>query len=433
MIKEIDRLTSAEYRARLNQCVHCGLCLQACPTYAAFGTEMDNPRGRIALMRAASAGRLSPEEFSGAFAAHIMLCLACRACEAACPSGVKYGYLIEGARLAVEANRRPGAGERFVRWLGMRQMMPHLQRLRLAARGLRIYQVMGAQGFVRKLGILPKPLRAMDAIVPPVSTRFYSYSAPAPALGEKRGQVAFFIGCIQDAFLSQVNASTVHVLQVNGYEVCFPSGQTCCGAAQLHVGDEGLTRDLARRNIDAFLSEDFDAIICNAGGCGATLKEEYTRLFVDDPVYQERAKRFSSKVKDISEFLADHLNVPPRGEVRIRATYSDSCHLRHAQKVVNQPRNLLKRVPGLELVELKSPDRCCGSAGVYNITQIDTANRVLDAKLEDIKATRANVIIVSNAGCQMQLIAGARRAGLPAEVLHVVEVLDRSYRNGVSS
>jgi glycolate oxidase iron-sulfur subunit len=428
MIKEIDRLTTAEYKAKLNQCVHCGLCLQACPTYAAYGTEMDNPRGRIALMRAASAGRLTLEEFEGDFAKHITLCLACRSCETACPSGVKYGFLVEGARLVIEANRRPRAGARFVMWLGMQQMMPHLGRLRFAARAMRAYQVTGVQRLVRKLDLLPKSLKAMEAIVPPIDTHFSDYRAPALARGSNQGRLAFFIGCIQEAFLSHVNAATVRVLQLNGYEVCFPSGQTCCGAAQLHVGNEDLARDLARRNIDAFLAEDFAAIICNAGGCGATLKEEYTRLLKDDPEYTERAALFSAKVRDVSEFLADHLNVLPTGEVRARATYSDSCHLRHAQKVVKQPRTLLKQIPGLEVVELKLPDRCCGSAGVYNLTHVDTANQVLDAKLSDIAQTGAGMIVVSNAGCQMQLIAGVRRAGLKAEVLHVVEVLDRSYR-----
>ena len=429
MIKGIERLRSSEYTLKLDQCVHCGLCLQACPTYAAFGTEMDSPRGRIALMRAASRGRLDQEEFSGAFAQHINLCLACRSCETACPSGVKYGFLVEGARQVIEENRQPGASERFMRWLGMRQMMPHAGRLKLAAQGLWLYQKTGAQRLVRKLDFLPKTLEAMDSILPPLVPRYHDYSRPALASGERRGQVAFFIGCIQEAFLSQVNEATIRVLQANGYEVHFPPGQTCCGAAQLHIGEEALTRDLARRNIDAFLDGDFEAIISNAGGCGATLKEEYVRLFRDDPVYADRARRFSNMVKDVNEFLADHLNVPPRGELKGRATYSDSCHLRHGQKVVKQPRALLKQIPGLQLVELKMPDRCCGSAGVYNIMQVDTANEVLDAKLVDIAATGADLIVVSNAGCQMQLIAGARRAGLKAEVLHVVEVLDRSYRN----
>jgi glycolate dehydrogenase iron-sulfur subunit len=429
MIKGIERLTSNEYRSKLDQCVHCGLCLQACPTYAAFGTEMDSPRGRIALMRAASSGRLGPEEFNGAFAKHINLCLACRSCETACPSGVKYGFLVEGARLTVEANRQPGAGERFTRWLGLRQMMPYVGRLKLVARGLWLYEATGAQKLVRRLDFLPTTLKSMEAILPPIVPRFRDYGMPAPAIGERRGQVAFFIGCIQEAFLAQVNEATIRVLQANGYEVHFPPGQTCCGAAQLHIGEEALTRDLARRNIDAFLHEDFEAIISNAGGCGATLKEEYVRLFKDDPIYADRAMRFSSRVKDVNEFLADHLTVPPRGELKVRATYSDSCHLRHGQKIVKQPRALLRQVPGLQLVELNMPDRCCGSAGVYNIMQVNTATEVLDAKLADIASTGADLIVVSNAGCQMQLIAGARRAGLKAEVLHVVEVLDRSYRN----
>jgi glycolate dehydrogenase iron-sulfur subunit len=430
MIKGIERLTSGEYRSKLDQCVHCGLCLQACPTYAAFGTEMDSPRGRIALMRAASTGRLGLEEFTGAFAKHIDLCLACRSCETACPSGVKYGFLVENARVTVEANRQPKAGERFMRWLGMRQMMPYVGRLKLAAQGLWLYQATGAQKLVRKLDFLPKTLKAMDSILPPVVPRYRDYSRPAAAMGERRGQVAFFIGCIQEAFLAPVNEATIRVLQANGYEVRFPPGQTCCGAAQLHIGEEALARDLARRNIDAFVDGDFDAIISNAGGCGATLKEEYVHLFKDDPIYSDRARRFSGMVRDVTEFLSGHLNVPPRGELKARATYSDSCHLRHGQKVVKQPRSLLMQVPGLQLVELKMPDRCCGSAGVYNIMHVDTANEVLDAKLADIAATGADLIVVSNAGCQMQLIAGARRAGLKAEVLHVVEVLDKSYRNG---
>ena len=219
------------------------------------------------------------------------------------------------------------------------------------------------------------------------------------------------------------------MLQRNGYEVHFPAAQTCCGAAQLHVGEDELARNLARNNIDAFLARDYKAVITNAGGCGATLKEEYANLMIDDPKYAERAKQFSAKVKDINEFLADHLNVAPQGHIKARATYADSCHLRHVQKVVSQPRELLGRIPGLQLIELKQPDRCCGSAGVYNIVQPDTANAILDMKMADIAYTGADLIVTSNTGCHMQLIAGVRRAGLKARVVHVVEVLDMSYRN----
>jgi glycolate oxidase iron-sulfur subunit len=298
------------------------------------------------------------------------------------------------------------------------------------ARMLRVYQATGAQRLVRKLNFLPRPVKAAEDILPPIQTRYRDYSQPAPALGEKRGEVAFFIGCIQEAFLNSVNEATIRVLQRNGFEVHFPAGQSCCGAAQLHIGEEELARGLARKNIDAF--EKYDVVINNAGGCGATLKDEYEDLFHDDPVYAEKARAFGKKVKDINEFLLDNLREMPTGIVKVRATYSDSCHLRHAQKVVKQPRALLKLIPGLELVELKLPDRCCGSAGVYNIVHSETADKVLATKMADIQATGAEVVVASNTGCHMQLIAGVRKAGLTANgrkvrVMHVVELLDMSY------
>lgn len=428
MSHAIELLTTSDYRAKLEQCIHCGLCLQACPTYAVFGTEMDSPRGRIVLMRAAAEGRFEPDELTDGFATHITRCLACRACETACPSGVQYGALVEQARLVVERGRTPGRAERLLRWAGLRQLMPHRERLKLLARLLWLYQATGAQWLVRRLNVLPKTLAAMEAILPPIDPRFRDYRAPAPAIGRRRGRVAFFIGCIQEAFLSQVNAATVRVLQRNGYEVVFPAPQTCCGAAQAHVGDEELARDLARRNIDAFLGQDVEAIVVNAGGCGLSLKE-YPHLLRDDPAYAAPAREFGAKVQDISEFLADHLHVPPRGELPAVATYADSCHLRHGQKVVRQPRDLLRQIPGLTLVELKQPDRCCGSAGVYNIAQPEIADAVLDAKMADIAATGASLIVASNTGCHMQLVAGVRKAGLKARVLHLAEVLDLAYKN----
>lgn len=430
MIQGIEILQSPNYKAKLIQCIHCGLCLQACPTYAVFGTEMDAPRGRIALMRAASEGRITPEQFTNSFTQHLSLCLACRACETACPSGVQYGMLIDGAQAAMAMNRRMGVAERFIRWLGMHQLMPNLRLLKLVARGMWLYEITGVQKIVRALApyMLPRPLRAMEALLPPIEPTYRDYRAPAPAIGEKRGEVAFFIGCIQEAFLAQVNAATIRVLQRNGYEVHFPAGQTCCGAAHIHQGENALARELARRNIDAFLARDYEAIISNAGGCGATLKDEIVHLFHDDPVYLEKARRFVAKVKDISEFLATRLSVQPTGRINARVTYADSCHLRHVQKVVKQPRDLLKRIPGIQLIELKLPDRCCGSAGVYNIVHAETADAILDAKMQDIANTGADWIIVSNTGCHMQLIAGVRKAKLKMPVYHVVQVLDMSYR-----
>ncbi len=423
-LDQSNLLAASQIKALLDKCIHCGLCLQSCPTYAVFGTEMDAPRGRIALIRAASEGRI---HLGGAFDSHIELCLMCRACEPACPSGVQYGAMIETARIAVEKGRRPGTIERFVRWLALRQLMPHPRRLRFVAWWLRLYQRLGLQAFVRRLNFLPPALSNIESLLPPLSAVHPDYQNVAPALGQPRGKLAFFHGCVQDAFLGEVNAATIRVLQRNGFEVHFPGGQTCCGAAQLHLGEEALFLELARKNIDAFLADEFVAIINNAGGCGSTLKE-YAHLLKNDPVYAEKAGQFSNKVKDINEFLVDHLHTPPKGAIQARVTYSDSCHLRHVQKVINQPRALLRQVPGIELIELKKPDRCCGSAGVYNITQADTAHAILDDKMADIASTGADIIVVTNAGCHLQLINGVRRAGLNTRVLHLVELLDQSYQ-----
>lgn len=418
-------LRAADHQLRLDQCVHCGLCLQACPTYRVLGTEADSPRGRITLMRAAAEGRI--DDLAGAFAEHIDGCLGCRACESACPSGVPYGALVEVAHAAVAQTQQPGPGGRLLRWLGLRQLMPHLDRLKLLALALTFYQRAGLPQLARRLTFLPKPLQAMERLLPPLTLHRNDYRRPVPAHGTRRGRVAFFTGCVQEAFLAQVNAATVRVLQRNGYEVVAPPLQTCCGAAHAHTGELEAARELARRNIDAFFALECDAIVCNAGGCGTSLKE-YPRLLGDDPDYAARAALFTAQVQDVSEFLAAHLHEPPRGVVRARATYADSCHLRHGQRVLGQPRRLLRAVPGLELVELSHPEQCCGSAGVYNIAHPDMADVVLRAKLDDIAATEADLVVITNTGCHMQLVAGVRQAGLPVRVRHLVEVLDESYQ-----
>lgn len=419
-------LVTPEFRADLDQCIHCGLCLQACPTYVTMGREADSPRGRIVLMRAAADGRVALD--GSAFEEHIDLCLDCRACETACPSGVRYGSLVETARIALAQSRTPSAAGKLVRWIGLNQMMPHRDRLRLMGRAMRLYQIFGLQKLVRKVNLLPQPLKQMEAILPPVPKRYPNYGAPAPAMGPQRGTVAFFYGCIQDAFLAEVNEATLRVLQRNGYVVKFPGRQTCCGAAQLHTGDIELARRLARQNIDTFLAGGYDAFLNNAGGCGATLKE-YANLLADDQEYRDKARLFVARVQDVGEFLAAHLNDPPRGQVKARVTYAESCHLRHAQKVVNAPRDLIRAIPGVVLVELSSPERCCGSAGIYNLVQIDAANAILDSKMDDIAASGADTIVISNTGCHMQLLYGVRRAGLRARVAHYIELLDESYRN----
>ncbi len=420
-------LNSPEYRALLQQCIHCGLCLQACPTYSLLGSEADSPRGRISLMEAASQGRIEP---GSTFEKHINLCLGCRACETACPSGVQYGLLVEEARLSVEQVNPPSTFERLIRWGALKQLLPKINRLRWLARFLRLYQVAGISRLVRKLNILPGPLKTMEGMLPDLPKRYRDHRMPAPALGSKRGNVAFFYGCVQEAFLAEVNEATIRVLQRNGFEVHFPASQTCCGAAALHIGEETQARQLARQNIDAFLNchqDDFIAIINNAGGCGATLKE-YHHLLRDDPDYQKKALQFSSNVKDISEFLIEHLSIAPQGFVQRRVTYSDSCHLRHAQKVVNQPRDILHMIPGLELIELKHPDQCCGSAGIYNITQWETAEAILEEKMADIDQTGAETVVATNTGCYLQLVYGASHLQKPLQVVHLVNLLDESYR-----
>jgi glycolate oxidase iron-sulfur subunit len=425
MSHPIPLMSTPEYRAKLDQCIHCGLCLQACPTYVATGVEMDGPRGRIALMRAVAEGAVAPD--NPTFEHYLTRCLACRACETACPSGVQYGVLFEAARTTIEHVRTPDPLERAARRAGLRELMPRRDRLRWLARLLWLYQISGVQRLVRAVG-LPQPLAAMEAILPPITPRYRTEQTVAPAIGIRRGRVAFFMGCVQEAFLARVNAATIRVLQRNGYEVVTPPAQTCCGAAHIHSGDDEFARDLARRNIDAFLSAGADMLIGNAGGCGLAL-HEYPELLRDDPAYAGRAREFADRMQDITAFLVEHLHEPPRGNLRMRVVYADSCHLRHGLKVVKPPRELLRRIPGLELVELKQPDRCCGSAGIYNIVQPEMANSVLDEKMADVAATHADVLVTTNTGCYMQYHAGMRRAGLKMRVAHVVELLDESYRN----
>ena len=417
-------------QVELSRCLHCGMCLQVCPTYHIYSTEMDSPRGRIALMRAVAKGRLKATELPLSFTRHMELCLGCRACEAACPSGVGYGHLIKAAQATIRQNTKESWMAHWLKWLGFRQLMPFRERLKVLASALWLYENSGLQTIFRSLHFLPQRLKSLELLLPPISRDYFNYAFPAPAIGTKRGTVAFFIGCVQEAFIAKANRATIRVLQRNGYEVHFPAGQICCGAAQLHQGDLEFARELARKNIDAFLDNGFDAVINNAGGCGATLKEDYAELFTGDPIYSAKAARFSALVQDFSEFMLDHLHLPPDGVVQARAVYSDSCHLRHVQKISKQPRQLLRLIPGLELVELKRPDLCCGSAGVYNIMYPQTANPILDLKMDDIRNTKADLLVVSNTGCHMQLIAGTKRSNYPIRVLYIAEVLEESYTLG---
>jgi len=425
-------------------CIHCGLCLNHCPTYRLLGVEMDSPRGRIHQMILVDEGRLKLGE---SFVRHIDLCLDCRACETACPSGVEYGKLVEAARAQIERNYRRPLFSRLLRWIGYRQLLPHPERLAFAGRLLRFYQRSGLQKVAQASGLwrLFGKLGEAEKLLPPLDDNFFfsELGRVFPAEGERRARVAFFAGCIAQAAFAELNRATIRVLQKNGCEVVVPVGQLCCGALHVHAGLRDLAQRLARTNLEAFLGEKpalrspegvggFDAIITNAAGCGSTLKE-YEQLFSDDSAHAVRAREFAHKVRDVTEFLAElGLLVPSparRDEGQpLRVTYQDSCHLVHGQKIRSAPRELLRRIPGLELVEMKLADHCCGSAGVYNLTEPDVARELLKEKMECARATGAAVIATANPGCLLQLRAGVQRHGTNQEVLHVIELLDRAYK-----
>ena len=410
----------------LKECVHCGLCLDFCPTYRLLGHEADSPRGRIYQVRQVYEGKIKPDDPD--FREHIYACLDCRACQTACPSGVQYGTIIEAARAVAEP---ANASEKTVGRAILGSVFTRPRLLDAAGVGLRMYQRTGLQRLVRGSGalrLLPVRMREMEAMLGPTQGGIRRWSAPhvTPARGPVRYRVGFIEGCIMPQLFGDTNAATVRVLAMNGCVVYSPPKQGCCGALQMHTGDRPTAQDLARRNIEAFEGLGLDAIIINAAGCGSTLKE-YAHLLSDDPRYAERARAFQNLVKDVSEFLASIDLVPPTQPVPMRVTYQDACHLVHGQGIRQQPRKLLRQIPGLELVEMNFSDVCCGSAGIYNLTHYDLSMRVLEEKMDNVLATGATAVVAPNPGCTMQLAYGARRRGVELELLHVVDLLDRSY------
>ena len=404
----------------LYQCVHCGLCLNQCPTYRALQLEPESPRGRIHLVKAAAEGRI---ELNSRFADHLYLCLLCRACESACPSGVQYGHIAEAAR---EQLGPPGSelGRTVLKFV-FTQILPYRRRLRLVFALLRLYQRTGLQRIARLF--LPKKLREMDALMPPIPSQFFKpHREIARAVGARRATVAMLDGCVMPLLFGDVNAATVRVLRRNGCDVIFPPRQTCCGALNVHNGETMAAKQMARRNIDAFLDASVDAFIVNAAGCGATMKE-YGHLLRDDPDYRDKAERFSSLVKDAGEFLADLGLVGELRPIETTVTYQDPCHLAHGQRIRSQPRKLLQAIPGLKLVEMEGADRCCGSAGIYNLTHAGMSQHLLKEKMQTIAATGGTAIVAPNPGCMLQLRSGAARFGPNLEVYHLFDLLDRAH------
>ncbi|MCX6862660.1 MAG: (Fe-S)-binding protein [Verrucomicrobia bacterium] len=416
----------------VQQCMHCGLCLPTCPTYDATKLERHSPRGRIALMRAIADDRLEPTK---TFADEMYYCLGCLACMTACPAGVDYAELFERARAEAEASRVLATpGRSLIRALSLRGLFMDLNRLKLLGRVMQLWQGLGLQSAVRALGLtrlLPRRLRELEAMTPPVQAQ-WTEDLVAPvtrAQGVRRYRVALLAGCAQDLIFSDVNRDTAEVLARNGCEVITPPDQHCCGSLHAHNGEWELAQELARRNIDQFPPESFDAIISNAGGCGSHLKH-YARLLADDARYVQRAKLWDAKVKDIHEWLAfTGIETPvAAGAPQQVVTYHESCHLCHGQKISAQPRSLLRAIPGVRLVELPEAAWCCGSAGIYNLTQPEMAGQLLQRKVNHIVTTRAQVVATGNPGCLLQLINGCRDRGLELRVAHPVTLLAEAYR-----
>jgi glycolate oxidase iron-sulfur subunit len=415
----------------VNQCVHCGLCLAYCPTFSELGTEMDSPRGRIFLIKSLAEGRLA---LSDSVVSHLELCLDCRACETVCPAGVPYGRLIEAARAEIERARPGHPGRRLFRWLNFGLLLGRPRALRLFAAALRLYQASGLQRLVRGSGLarlLPGTLPAWEALLPRIPAAADRAPLPVriPAQGARRGRVALLSGCVQSVVFGAHNRATARVLAANGYEVVVPPEQGCCGALNAHGGDHARAQELARRTIDVFERAEAEAVVVNTSGCGAHMKG-YATLLADDPGYAARARRLALSVKDISEHLAREPLRGPLGPVPLTCAYHDPCHVVHGQKIRREPRALLAQVPGLTLVDLPEADWCCGSAGIYNLTQPEMATRLLHRKVNNILATGVQTVVTANPGCILQIEAGLRAHGAAVEVLHIVEVLDRAYGGG---
>ena len=416
--------------ALVADCVHCGFCLPTCPTYLLWGRETDSPRGRIALIKGGLAGETT---ITDRFIHHFDTCLGCMACGTACPSGVQYDKLIEATRPQIERQGDRTLGDRLFRRI-IFGLFPYPGRLRLAAVTLWAYQRLGLQQLVRATGLLhllPARLRAMEAVLPAVSLRRAWSNPPVrvPASGERRRRVGLLLGCVQRVFFDEVNAATIRVLAAEGCEVVIPRFQGCCGALMLHSGLEADAAEMARRFIDAFEAEaaDVDTIVINAAGCGSTLKQ-YGHLLRDDPVYAERARALAVKCTDISELLDELEPRAPRHPVPLRIAYHDACHLQHAQGVTEEPRRVLRTIPGLELCEIPEADICCGSAGVYNLVEPHTAAELGDRKARHILTTRADAVVSSNPGCLLQIASRLEQAGQPTRSYHLVELLDASIK-----
>ena len=412
----------------LYKCIHCGFCLQACPTYLQTGLETESPRGRIALMKAVNEGRL---EITPNVYRHWDLCIQCRACEVACPSGVEYGRLIEATMEQVDKVRVIGRPARLAASLLLKRILPDQPRLSLLIGAARMYQRSGVQSVIRGSGLLERispRLAELERSLPPISGSFFTATGQRyTAFGERRARVALLSGCVMPLAHGPEMRAVARVLTRNGCEVVVPDGQVCCGAINTHVGDLETTRRLAKQNIDVFLASGVDAVVVASAGCGTRMKE-YDYLLRDDAEYADRARMLVAMVKDVHEFLVDLPFIPPLGRLDYAVTYQDSCHLSHSQRITEQPRALLRSIPGLRLTEMDESTVCCGGGGTYTITQREFSLGLLDRKMGSIAETGVDVVATANPGCVIQLQYGMARSGSGLPVRYVTDLLDEAYR-----
>lgn len=428
---ELNFLKKLDYSV-LQQCMHCGMCLPTCPTYDMTGMEKNSPRGRIALMRSVADGEL---DITKAFGDEMYFCLGCLACVTACPAGVDYTQLFEMARAEAERQGVLESPKRnFVRWISLQVIFTRPRLLHAVGRMLWAYQALGLQRAFRKLKLtrlLPPSVRELEPLTPDVRRHFSQEiidPVESPEKKEKKYRVGLLTGCVQDLTFSDINRDTADVLLANGCEVVTPRWQPCCGSLHGHNGEWELAKDLARRNINKFDLENLDAIITNAAGCGSHLKH-YNRLLAEDSEYAEKAKQWSAKLRDINEWLVEIGIRTPEADLKPQTvTYHEACHLCHGQQITAQPRKLLTSIPGLELRELKESTWCCGSAGVYNITQPEAAGKLLDRKMQHVLRTGAQILATANPGCMIQVKSGISKSGVKMEVEHPVTLLARAYR-----
>jgi glycolate oxidase iron-sulfur subunit len=418
-------------RSLIDDCVHCGFCLPACPTYNSWSEEMDSPRGRIDLMKGLRDGKIT---LSDTVVEHFDRCLGCMGCVTACPSGVKYDILIEQTRAKIEQTHRRPWGQRIYR-SALFAMLPYPGRWKIAVFFLLAYVKSGLRSLLRAAGLfklLPPRFAELEALIPPVSLKQLTATLPrrTEARGPRRARVGLVAGCVQRALFPAVNEATIRVLAAEGCDVAVPAGQGCCGALSIHAGREAEALAFARALIERFEAfPDLDAIIVNAAGCGSNLKD-YGRLFAGDPAWSKRAAAFAAKVRDVSEFLAVLPPVAQRHPMARRVAYHDACHLAHAQRVREQPRALLRSIPGLELVDIPDGDQCCGSAGVYNLIQQESAQQIGERKGDNVLAARPQLLASANPGCTLQIQKVLRARGVELEAAHPIELLDASIAGG---